>query len=330
MKAFPTPSATYDRPYYRGYNIRMVDFETTVKRYESVKPLIGQRVKHGITDHRPLTDRHRTFEVWHKADDGSYGMAFASVYPVDSKTDPKTGKREITKYYKEYKPLLMVYPDGHYELTPVWMNNYVTWELLGVLLPKGLSFVKYGAKQYIVADQPDGTKKYYYQDGQTMIFRPYESDGKRCFEVIGGLRESKVLIDNAKAKKIRQEVKPFLDYYEIMSPFVTTDNEDHNVRSWSFRYEMRERLDRADWLVRNEGEEYGEKWMDAVEALFHTHTHFNHQWNGNTHTVSVTPPDRKFIEERLRGAYLYKITKPYRQVAVDVGVPFYSNGRSMK
>lgn len=331
MKKFPEPSAVYgieraQNHAYRFYNIRMSNYEVTKKKYESVKPLGGPRVRHGITDHRPLTDRHRTFEVWHR-DGDSYGIAFALVYVTDYDRDKATGKRTITKYYKEYKPLLMVDPSGRYEFTAHWMTNYVTWQLLGAALPEGLSFTKYGAKQYICADQPDGTKKYYYQDGQKMSFVPYEREGKTYYEVIGGIRESKVLIDSAKAKKVRQELKPFLDYYEIMSPFVTTD--ENLVSTWSFRHDMRERLDQANWLVRQDGEEYGEKWMNMVEALFHTHTDFQHTWDRGNHHVTCTYPDRARIEKVLRGAYLYRLTQPYKRVAVDVGVPFYSNGRRM-
>jgi hypothetical protein len=250
------------------------------------------------------------------------------VYVTDYERDKTTGKRTITKYYKEYKPLLMVDPNGRYEFTAHWMTNYVTWQLLGAALPEGLSFTKYGAKQYICADQPDGTKKYYYQEGQKMSFVPYEREGKTYYEVIGGIRESKVLIDSAKAKKVRQELKPFLDYYEIMSPFVTTD--ENLVSTWSFRHDMRERLDQANWLVRQDGEEYGEKWMNMVEALFHTHTDFQHTWDRGNHHVTITYPDREKLEHKLRGAYLYQLTKPFKQVAVDVGVPFYSNGRRIK
>jgi hypothetical protein len=110
-----------------------------------------------------------------------------------------------------------------------------------------------------------------------------------------------------------------------MSPFVTT--EEGLISTWSYRHDMRERLHSADWLVRKDGEEYGEKWMGAVEALFHTHTDFKHHWDANKHTVTTTYPDRNKIQHELRGAYLYRLTQPYKRVAVDVGVPFYSNGR---
>jgi hypothetical protein len=333
MKKFPEPSAVYgiEKAWchaYRFYNIRMSNYEVTKKKYECVKPLGGPRVKHGITDHRPLTDRHRTFEVWHR-DGDSYGIAFALVYVTDYDRDKATGKRTITKYYKEYKPLLMVDPSGRYEFTAHWMTNYVTWNILGAALPEGLRFTKYGAKQYICADQPDGTKKYYYQDGQKMSFVPYEREGKTYYEVIGGIRESKVLIDSAKAKKVRQDLKPFLDYYEIMSPFIDT-NTDESTTSWAFRYDMREKLHAANWLQRAEGEEYGENWMAGVEALFHTHTHYDHTWDRGNHKITRTYPDRARIEKVLRGGYLYRVTKPYKVVAVDVGVPFYSNGRRVE
>ena len=329
MKKLPEPSAVYSSEEshchaYRFYNIRMSNYEVTKSKYESVKPLGGQRAKHGITDHRPLTDRHRTFEVWHK-DGDRYGISFALVYVSKARTDPETRKRIIEEYHKEYKPLLMVDPNGRYELTPVWMLNFVTWKLLGAALPQGLGLAKYGAKQYISADQPDGTKKYYFQNGQSMSFVPYESGGKTYYEVIGGLPESKLLIDRDKTKKVYENLKPFIDYYEIMSPFIQDDPEAPN--SWRRRFDLREKLDQGGWLIRNEGEEYGERWMESVEALFQIHSHYDHKWDQNKHTVKVTYPDRKKIEKVLRGAYLYRVTKPYKQVAVDVGVPFYSNGR---
>ena len=325
MKKLPEPSSVYNRLGYRGYNICMVDYETTKKKYESVKPLIGQRVKHGMTDHRPLTDRYRTFEIWRKEGD-KYGMAFCSVYANHSR-DQATGKVTVTGYAEDYYPVLMVCPDGRYEFTPKWMHTYTTWDLLGALFPRGLSYAKFGSKQYVCADQPDGTKNYYYQDGQRMTFVPYECDGKTFYEVIGGLPETKLLIDREKVKKVYQELEPFLNYYEIMSPFVTPENEN---RDWRFKHSMDEMLDKGDWLVRNEGEEFGEQWMHAVEAMFVIHTRWKHTWGGSNHVSEPTYPDRKYLESKLRGEYLYRITRPYKQVAMDVGVPFYSNGRKIK
>jgi len=325
MKKLPEPSNTYNRFGYRGYNICMVDYETTKKKYESVKPLIGQRVRFGITDHRPLTDRHRTFEIWRKEGD-MYGMAFCSVYANHSR-DQATGKVTVTGYREEYMPLLMIAPDGRYEFTPKWMRTYTTWDLLGALFPRGLSYAKFGAKQYVCADQPDGSKKYYFQDGQKMSFVPYESNGKTFYEVIGGIPEHKLLIDREKVKKVYQELEPFLNYYEIMSPFVVPDNENRN---WQIRQNMDELLDKTDWLPRKEGEEYGEKWMEAVEAMFVIHTRWKHTWDLGNHKSEATYPDRDHIAHKLRGEYLYRITRPYKQVAMDVGVPFYSNGRRIK
>ena len=325
MKKLPEPSSVYDRLGYRGYNVCMVDYETTKKRYESVKPLIGQRVKFGMTDHRPLTDRHRTFEIWRKEGD-KYGMAYCSVY-AQHQFDKALNKSVVIKYNEEYMPLLMVCPDGRYEFTPKWMHTYTTWDLLGALFPRGLSYTKFGSKQYVCADQPDGSKKYYFQDGQRMTFVPYECDGKTFYEVIGGLPETKLLIDREKTKKVYQELEPFLNYYEIMSPFVTPENEN---RDWRFRHSMDELLDKGDWLHRNEGEEFGEKWMSAVEAMFVIHTRWKHIWDDNKHTSVATYPDRKHLESKLRGAYLYRITRPYKHMAIDIGIPFYSNGRKIK
>ena len=322
MKKFPEPTSVYDRLGYRGYNIRMDNYEVTKKKYESVKPLIGQRAKHGIKDHRPLTDRHRTFEIWRKEGD-MYGVAYCSVYAHHSR-DPITRKVIVTGYTEDYYPLLMVAPDGRFEFTPKWMRTFTTWDLLGALLPKGVGFVKYGAKQYVTADLPDGTKKYYFQDGQKMSFVPYECDGKTFYEIIGGLPETKLLVDREKTKKVYQELEPFLNYYEIMSPFVTPENEG---RDWRQRSNIDDKLDAGDWLYRKEGEDFGEKWMEAVEALFVIHTRWKHTWNLGNHESEATYPDRKYIESKLRGAYLYRVTRPYKQIAMDVGVPFYSNGR---
>ena len=323
----------YNIRHWYGFNIRMNDYATIKKQHDETKPIGGARKTWGI-ELRPLSVRRRTWESWYEKD-GWVGMAFRRSYAQRTHNN-KTNKYDTTGYTDEVKPLLMINEHGALRFSPQWMSSFSTWEMLSALLPDGIKFVKYGAKQYLKVSRPDGEPMYYRNNGLDMTFIPYEKDGVKYYEPTHGVvRESKLLIDRVQVKKVRQELEAFLDYYQPMADMLGFDPKAQHT--WRDRHDGEEFLKNSDWLVRAEGEEYGEKWVDAIVAFQKAYT----DQHGRYVTESVekdgtkvgrweydyTVPTAERLRAKMTGEFLYRVTRPWKQVDVPLGVAFADNHR---
>ena len=330
--------------HWYGHHVRMNNFEQTKAKFENTKPIQGKRMEHGWVT-RPLSKRSRTYEIWHHDEsDGSYGMAFSSGY-FQTKHNAQTNRDEIVGIAnKEVRPLLMWHPDGRLVFSPKWMNSYSTWEMLAALLPKGITFVKYGAKQYFKLDTPEGKPMYMWApEGVGLTFVPYESEGKRYFHLQNKYPEQKILIDKDKAKAARDELKVFFSYadmvWDLMLPSEGQSFKTRNELSWLEHKELEALLDGGDWLFRKDSEEIGERWADVIAAMIVMNTRKTYTINRNIPVRSLNsiaqfnthisfPKVQKF-RESLRGEKLYRMAKTFRAVDVPLGEPFFPTGRSM-
>jgi hypothetical protein len=322
----------YDRKMYRGVFISINNYQQAKERYESVKPIGGIRKKLG-GDFRPVADRYRTWEVFMR-DGDNYGIGFHGSYIAYDhvKKDDKT--ISIPKEIRSTpRPILMFSPDGVLTYTPQWVNSYSTWEFLAAALPETLRFTKFGSKQYMEVAQPDGGYMYYLLhkiDSCPTRFIPYENDGKVFFHVHGNdvIREHKILIDREKSKAVRQEFSAFIDYYNIMSALLTVDVTEEDV-TWTAKNKFRTMLDEGNWLMRQDGEEYGAKWADAVKAFFFLHSKSTQSWDKKTQGWGARTYKFATVEDVMAISMrdLYRYGKPYRTERVPVGVGFRPNGR---
>ena len=312
----------FSRKYWYGSYIGMDNYNTAKENYEKTLPLKGKRLKHGV-DVRPMTVRRRVWETWHK-DGDAYGMAFVQCY-FQKTLDPKTQKVIKEEYVQTAYPLLMFHPNGSLVFEPAWMNYYPTWDVLGGLLPKGITYVRYGSKSYFKLDVPDGMEPMHmFTPGMKMTFIPYEHEGKRYFRVDTPIPETKILIDRNEAKKVRAELKPFLDYCNYMIDLAPAPTK----HSWQNEANAERWLETIDWLVRKEGEEIGEKWFSAIEKLVTAFVRHAYDYKTNTHTIIIPTADD--LRDRLRGRKLYEYTRPYRVEYVPIGKPFFNNGRTVE
>lgn len=314
---------------YYGYNIRTNNWKEAQAKFENTKPIGGTRKKHGC-EIRPLAKRARIWEAWHHDEaTGSYGVAFVRSYP-DAPADGK-----ISGFVKKVNTLLMWHPDGRLVFTPMYMNSYSTWDILAASLPEGITFVKYGAKQYFKLDTPEGKPMYMHSpEGMNLTFVPYEKEGKQYFHLSERTTypEQKILIDREASKRARGEAKAFFEYAETMWELMTADIdiENHSPLTWAGRMAFEGVLE-SDWLIRAEGEEIGERWVDAIEAFIKLNIRASYSFDKPTLGMQkvVHIPTVESIKDRLRGERLNRVAKPYRVVDVPLGEPFFDNGREL-
>jgi hypothetical protein len=96
------------------------------------------------------------------------------------------------------------------------------------------------------------------------------------------------------------------------------------------KHMARSKLERP-WLIREEGEEYGVWWVDAVKSLFILKSQIKHTWNRETGKWGEVVVQYATMEDILEMPMkqIYQWTKPYRLVDAEVGVGFRDNGREL-
>lgn len=97
-----------------------------------------------------------------------------------------------------------------------------------------------------------------FNPGTKMTFIPYEHEGKRYFRADYPISETKILIDRDKAKKVRAELKAFLNYCEYMIDLAPAPTQ----HDWKAEANAERWLETIDWLVRNEGGD----WREVVSC----------------------------------------------------------------
>jgi hypothetical protein len=319
----------YNAQHFYGYNIRMVDYATTKKFYDTTKPIQGHKKKGGV-DCRPLTVRRRTFETWYEKD-GWVGMAFRSIHR-ESEQDPLTKEYVFKKYHDTARPLLMMNEHGALRFTPTYMYSFSTYLVLSALLPESIKFVKYGAKVYFKCTRPDGQEPmYYFNNGLDMTFVPYERDGVRYYEPTHGtVQESKIMLDRDKAKVVREDFKAFLDYFQPMADLLGFDPTTEGATSWQKKEKATDYLTETNWLARKDGEPYGERWVDGVEAMLVKHTSYQSSWEASTNKWTYkyhVPTAESLRTDYKRNEKVYRLARPFRRESVPIGTPFYNNYR---
>jgi hypothetical protein len=319
----------YNAQHFYGYNIRMVDYATTKKLYDTTKPIQGTKKKFGV-DCRPLSKRARTWETWYEKD-GWVGMAFRSIYRAHE-LNPTTKKHELSGFTDDVKPLLMINEHGALRLTPTYMYSYSTYQTISALLPESIKFVKYGSKMYYKCAQPDGQEPmYYFNNGLDMTFVPYESNGVKYYKPTHGVvQESKVVLDRDRAKIVREDFKAFLNYFQPMADLLGFDPDVEGAVSWKKKDSATNYLQDYDWLSRKDGEEYGERWVDGIHALLVKHTWYKTEWDANSNIRSskhVVPTAESLREKYKRNEKLYRLARPFRRESVPIGTPFFNNYR---
>jgi hypothetical protein len=320
---------------YRGRILHINNYEQAKARYESVKPIGGIRGKLGA-DIRPVSDRYRTWEVFMK-DGDNYGVGFCASYiSYDQVKQPDGSTKSIPKSINGTpKPLLRFTPDNTVVYTAQWAGSYTTWDFVAAVLPDAMRFAKFGSKQYMELAQPDGSFQYFLlpvSTGASVRFVPYESDGKRFYRMHEEdiVVEDKYLIDRDKAKQMTGEFKAFIEYYRVMGDLLNA-GVDATDLSWRDRSEADKVLNDSEWLWREDGEEYGAKWADAVVAFFKLNTKVRRSWDSQTGNWGLSTIDygsAQHLEEMSR-ARLIKMIRPYRRVKAPVGIGFRPDGRHL-
>jgi hypothetical protein len=258
-------------------------------------------------------------------------MAFRSIYRKGEQ-NPITKEYEFKEYEDTARPLLMMNEHGALRFTPVYMYSFSTYQVLSALLPESIKFVKYGAKVYFKCTRPDGQEPmYYFNNGLDMTFVPYESNGVTYYEPTHGtVQESKIVLNRERAKIVREDFKAFLDYFQPMADLLGFDPTTEDATSWKNKERATNFLAETNWLVRKDGEEYGERWVEGIQAMLVKHTSYQSSWEHDTNkwTYKYHVPTADTLRTTYkRNERVYRLARPFKREVMPIGTPFYNNYR---
>jgi hypothetical protein len=285
------------------YNGVRTDFNMVVKRYESIKPLIGKRK---TLDVRPTGERDRTHERIVKVSDTEYYLTCSEWGWRDrqrlegNKVDPE--RRSFTLKQEGEVETIIIHP-AQYGFTSPSIYYFYEYNL-----PQGMSMEKYRGANYVRVLKEDGGFNYYRADKVDSIF--YRPKGGTYWTALTVFKEVKHTLDRKKTKAIREKLTTFAEYARVMLPLVEA------------KYQWGSTLGNhwEDFVTLKNPDEIPESWLKAVA---HYASKLNrYDWQTKTYTIN----EANLIPMIYREAY--RAAKPFNVEPVPLGELSYDRYRS--
>jgi len=186
-------------------------FDTVKERYKSTIPLRGKRKDQNI---RPLNRRDRTWERIIEVNENEYYVSY------DCYSHRKIHNRAITwkmvddmEYMTIHTPKSVWGNQPTMYLHPRTLSSASIYWFYDFNMPNEFSMVNHYANKYVKYQD----KCYTIERGDIVFIR---KQGNRDWLLMQAHKEFKHHIDRAKAKELREIIKPFMQYYDLMSDIV--------------------------------------------------------------------------------------------------------------
>mgnify|MGYP003336764380 CR=1 FL=1 len=190
-----------------------LDFAKAQKLYEDTVPLRGKRKDQNI---RPLHRRDRSWERVIKVSDTEYYITF------DAYQHRQHHNRAISwslnndmEYMTIHTPRKMWGQDPSKTLNPREFSSSSTFWFYDFNLPDGFNMVNYHANKYVRYNE-----HYYFIEKGDIRFQRKVGDTE--WKPLLVQRQFKHTIDRKKTKELREAIKPFMEYYDLMCDMVET------------------------------------------------------------------------------------------------------------
>ena len=270
------------------------DFDAAVKRYESIKPLIGKRKS---LDVRPTGERDRAWERIVKVSDTEYYLTCFEWGWRDrqrlegNKVDDE--RRAITLKQEGEVESIIIH-NAQYGFT-----STSTYYFYHFNLPLGMSMEKYRGSNYVRVIKEDGSPAYYRADKIDITF--YRPKGSTTWTPLQVYREVKHSLDRKLTKAIREKLSTFTEYARVMLPLVEP------------KYSYASSLDKhwEDFVTLKNPDEIPESWLKAVAHYADRLNRYN--WSTRTSVLN----EAGLLPMIQREAY--KAAKPFKVESIPLG-----------
>jgi hypothetical protein len=285
---------------------RRFDFESIKKHYEDTIPLRGKRKEQNI---RPVNRRDRAWERMIKVSDTEYYITW------DAYGHRNNCNKAITwslnngiEFMTIHTPKKMWGSPPSMDLNPREFSSSSTFWFYNFNLPSDFSMVNYRANKYVRYDN-----KYYTVEKGDIMFQRKQGENHWLPSVLH--REFKHTLDRKQTKQLREIIKPFMEYYDIMCNIV-----DESGR-WAYGNPIANAVangeersiyaDDAIALFKHSGDSVPDGWLGMVERYKNKITSRDYQTKTNRH-------DRHRLSDEICKD-LFQIVRPCITKEVPIG-----------
>ena len=281
-------------------------FDTVKERYENTIPLRGKRKEENV---RPLYRRDRAWERIYKVDDNEYYVSFDSYKYRTHHNKGITWKMcEGYEFMTIHTPKKTWSSTDPTELYPRYFSSSSIFWFYDFNMPNEFNMVNHRANKYVRFDN-----KFYSIELGDITFQ--RRQGETQWQPLVVHREFKHTIDRKQTKQLREVIKPFMAYYDIMCEMVETKWEYGNpiVKALNDGELGAVKPEQAVALFKPcEDGSVPDAWLSMVERYKHRITRYRYRSNdGETH-------DRYKLSKEICDD-LFRIARPCKTEEVPIG-----------
>jgi hypothetical protein len=282
------------------------DFEGVKKRYEDTIPLRGKRKEQNI---RPVKRRDRAWERIVKVSDTEYYITFDAYQHRTHHNKAITWSlNNGLEFMTIHTPRKMWGSPPSMDLSPREFSSSSVYWFYDFNLPPEFGMVNYRANKYVRYDS-----KYYTVEKGDIIFQRKQGESHWLPLVLH--REFKHTLDRTQTKQLRESIKPFMAYYDIMCDIVEGgsrwDYGNPIYKAIAGEQNITVELDEVMALFKPSGDDVPDGWLGMVERYKHRISGYDYQTRTNRH-------DRHKLSNEICKD-LFHLVRPCKTTEVPVG-----------
>jgi len=280
-------------------------FDTVKKRYQDTIPLRGKRKAENI---RPINRRDRAWERIVEVNENEYYVSYDYYKYRTHHNKAITWKMsEGMEYMTIHTPRKTWSSTDPTELYPRYLSSSSIFWFYDFNMPSDFGMVNFRSNKYVRYDN----KYYSIELGDITFLR---KQGENHWLPLVVHREFKHTLDRTQTKQLRESIKPFIQYYDLMSELVETKWEYGNPIYKAIVGDDNRMIYAEEALElfkpRTNGD-VPDSWLGMVERYKHRLTRFNYRDHNNSH-------ERHKLHKEICSD-LFRIVKPCKQTEVPVG-----------
>ena len=286
---------------------RRFDFEGIKNRYEQTIPLRGKRKEQNI---RPLYRRDRAYERMIKVSDTEYYITFDAYQHRTAHNKAITwGLNDGMELMTIHTPKKVWGSTPSMELHPRTFSSASVFWFYGFNLPSDFAMVNHRANKYVRYNN-----KYYSVELGDVVFQ--RKVGEKHWLPLIVHREFKHTIDRTQTKQLRENIKPFVEYFDIMCDIIDGNgrwqygNPIYNAIAGDQNRRVSPQEAIALFKQGNDGS-VPDGWLSMVERYKHRITRYMYHSNGDG-------LDRQRLPKEICDD-LFRIVKPCKTTEVPIG-----------
>jgi hypothetical protein len=282
-------------------------FDTVKERYQSTIPLRGKRKAENI---RPIKRRDRAWERIIEVSENEYYVTF------DYYRHRANHNKAITwslnngiETMTVHTPKKVWGTTPSYDLCPRLLSSASLFWFYDFNMPHHFSMVNHRASKYVRYDN-----KYYSLELGDITFQRKQGEDHWLPLVVH--REFKHTLDRKQTKQLRESIKPFMEYFDIMSDIVEGSGK------WDYGNPIYKAIvgddnraihaDEATALFKQpEDGDVPDAWLGMVERYKHRITGYD--WRSRTDFYERHKLPKVIAKD------LFQIVKPCKEVEVPIG-----------